>query len=91
MLAAIEDPDANCAAAAERALLAALDGSCQHADRRLCPLLPRGRMRLTGLVARADGSFLLRRTVECLRADAARAGAELGDSLRQDSPADVFL
>ena len=46
---------------------------------------------MTGLVARADGTFMLRRSVECSFADAVRAGTELGDSLRADSPADIFL
>jgi len=90
LLAAISDPDSSCAAVTERALLGALDGSCHtpigaHAD-----LLPNGRMRLTGLVARADGGFVLKRSIECLRADGARAGAELGDGLRRDSPRDIF-
>ena len=90
LLAAIADKDANCAAAAERALLGSLDGSCHTPIGAYARLLPEGRMCLTGLVARADGSFLLKRAVECLRADAARAGAELGASLRRDSPRDVF-
>ena len=90
MLAAVSDRDADCAAAAERALLGALDGSCHtpigaHADS-----LPDGRMLLTGLVARADGSFLLKHSVECGRADAARAGAALGAELRAASPRDMF-
>jgi hydroxymethylbilane synthase len=41
-------------------------------------------------VARADGGFLLRRTLEGDAADAARLGAELGASLRRDAPADLF-
>ena len=44
----------------------------------------------TGLVARADGGFLLRRGVEGLPADAERMGRELGASLRADSPAAIF-
>ena len=47
-------------------------------------------MQLTGLVARADGTFLLKRRLRGAAADAARIGRELGDSLRKDSPADVF-
>ena len=90
LLSAIADKDANCAAAAERALLGSLDGSCHTPIGAYARLLPEGRMCLTGLVARSDGSFLLKRTLECLRADAARAGAELGASLRQDSPRDLF-
>jgi hydroxymethylbilane synthase len=90
LLSAIADKDATCAAAAERALLGSLDGSCHTPIGAYARLLPDGRMHLTGLVARADGGFLLKRTVECLRADGARAGAELGESLRRDSPRDVF-
>jgi len=90
LLGAIEDKDSRLAATAERALLATLDGSCRTPIGGYARLLPGGRMHLTGLVARTDGSFLLRREVECLCADAARAGAELGDSLRMDSPRDLF-
>ncbi|GAC1347508.1 MAG: hydroxymethylbilane synthase [Acetobacteraceae bacterium] len=90
LLAAITDPEAECAAAAERALLGTLDGSCHTPIGAYARLLPEGRMRLTGLVARADGSFLLKRSLECRRDDAARAGAELGNNLRRDSPRDVF-
>ncbi len=90
LLAAIADPDANIMAAAERALLGALDGSCHTPIGAHARLLPGDRMRLTGLVARADGSFVLRQTVECARADAARAGAALGDELRRSCPGDMF-
>ena len=90
LLAAIADADSNCAAAAERALLGALDGSCHTPIGAYARLLPNDRMRLTGLVARADGSFVLKRQVECLRADGARAGLALGDELRAGSPADLF-
>jgi hydroxymethylbilane synthase len=66
-----------------------LDGSCRtpiggHAR------LVEGVLYLTGLVARADGSFLLKRRVSGDPADAARMGRELGHSLRADSPADIF-
>lgn len=90
LLGAIEDVDARCMAAAERALLASLDGSCRTPIGGHAKLLPEGRVSLTGLVARADGSFLLKRGLECLRADVRRAALELGDSLRADSPRDVF-
>ncbi len=91
LLSAISDADADCAAAGERAVLGALDGSCQTPIGAYAKLLPEARMELTGLVARADGSFLLRHSVECLRSDAARAGSELGDQLRQESPRDLFV
>lgn len=90
LLAAIEDPEARAVSAAERALLAALDGSCRTPIGGHARLLADGRLRLTGLVARADGSFLLKRTVEGGPRDAVQLGVELGQSLRQDSPADLF-
>ena len=53
-------------------------------------MLPDGQLHLTGLVARPDGSFLLKRAVTGAAADAVRLGTALGDSLRADSPADLF-
>jgi hydroxymethylbilane synthase len=90
LLATIEDPEARAAARAERAMLAALDGSCRTPIGGHAQLLPNGELRLTGLVARPDGSFLLKRTLHGLVADGERIGAELGASLRADSPHDVF-
>jgi hydroxymethylbilane synthase len=90
LLAAIEDPEARAVSGAERALLAALDGSCRTPIGGHARLLPDGRLRLTGLVARADGSFLLKRTEEGTAADAVRIGDALGQALRRDSPADLF-
>ncbi len=90
LLAAIEDPEARAVSSAERALLAALDGSCRTPIGGHARMLENGRLRLTGLVARADGSFLLRRTEEGNAKDAVRLGDELGQALRRDSPADLF-
>lgn len=90
MLAGIEDPEARAVSTAERALLAELDGSCRTPIGGHARLLPDGRLQLTGLVARADGSFLLKRGLYGAAADAARIGAELGRSLRADSPRDIF-
>ncbi|RYF65253.1 MAG: hypothetical protein EOO22_23000 [Comamonadaceae bacterium] len=53
------------------------------------PRTPRT-LHLTGLVARPDGSFLLKRSVTGAAADAARMGRSLGDELRADCPADLF-
>jgi hydroxymethylbilane synthase len=90
MLAGIEDPDAKAVATAERALLGALDGSCRTPIGGYARLLEDGSLHLTGLVARADGSFLLKRTATGSRADAERLGLELGRSLKADSPDDIF-
>jgi hydroxymethylbilane synthase len=90
LLAAIEDAEARAVATAERALLAALDGSCRTPIGGHARLLPDGRLHLTGLVAREDGTFLLKRSLHGPAADAQRIGAELGQGLRRDSPADLF-
>jgi hydroxymethylbilane synthase len=90
LLAAIEDPEAKAVAAAERAMLAKLDGSCRTPIGGHARLLPTGDLHLTGLVARADGSFLLKRSQHGSVRDAERLGADLGASLRADSPRDIF-
>jgi hydroxymethylbilane synthase len=90
LLAAIEDPAARIAATAERAVLASLDGSCRTPIGAHARLLADGSLTLTGLVARVDGSFLLKRTLDGAAADGGRLGEELGAILRAGSPADLF-
>lgn len=90
LLSAIEDPEAKAVATAERALLAALDGSCRTPIGGYARVAEDGRLHITGLVARADGSFLLKRAASGAKADAALLGRELGLSLKADSPADIF-
>ena len=90
LLAMIEDPTSRTVATAERAMLATLDGSCRTPIGAWANLLADGTLTLTGMVARADGSFLLRRMLAGPAADAARIGEDLGASLRADSPADLF-
>ena len=90
LLAAIEDPEAKAVSTAERAMLAELDGSCRTPIGGHARLLPGGLLHLTGLVARADGSFLLKRSLHGGVQDAVRMGTELGASLRADSPRDIF-
>ncbi len=87
----IEDAEARVVATAERALLGSLDGSCRTPIGAHARLLPDGTVRLTGLVARPDGSFVLKRTARGAAKDASRLGRELGEGLRRDSPADVLV
>jgi hydroxymethylbilane synthase len=89
-LASIEDKTSRIVATAERAMLGALDGSCRTPIGAYATVRPDGVLTLTGMVARADGSFLLRRTATGSAPDAERIGAELGASLHADSPADLF-
>ena len=90
LLAAIEDPEAKTVSTAERAMLAELDGSCRTPIGGHARLLPGGLLHLTGMVARTDGSFLLKRSLHGGVQDAVRLGAELGACLRADSPRDIF-
>lgn len=90
LLARIEDADARAAATAERAMLAALDGSCRTPIGGYARLLPGGELSLSGLIARADGTFVLKRQLQGGVADAAHIGRTLGASLRADSPRDLF-
>jgi len=90
LLAGIEDPEARAVATAERAMLAALGGSCRTPIGGYASMPPDGALSLIGLVARADGSFLLKRQLSGPPAEAERLGAELGTSLRADSPGDLF-
>jgi hydroxymethylbilane synthase len=90
LLSAIEDKASRAVATAERAMLAGLDGSCHTPIGGHARLLTDGQLELTGLVAREDGSFLLKHRLLGAPADAARLGEALADRLRAESPADVF-
>ena len=90
LLASIEDPEARAAATAERAMLMCLDGSCRTPIGAYARLLPDGDLHLTGLVARGDGSFLLKRTLCGAASDAERIGRALAICLRADCPGDIF-
>ncbi len=91
LLAAIEDKAARAEAEAERALLGELDGTCRTPIGAYAQFDPAtGQLHVTGLVARADGSFLLKLTLSGTQADAAQIGRELGRNLRAGSPTDIF-
>ncbi len=91
LLAAIEDWEARAVSTAERALLGTLDGSCRTPIGGYARMTADRTLRLTGLVARADGSFLLKRSIEGSPKDAQRLGRTLGADLRRDAPADIFV
>jgi hydroxymethylbilane synthase len=90
LLKIVEDHAARVAATAERSLLGTLDGSCSTPIGAFGQLLPGNNLRLSGLLASVDGSFLRRGEIEGSVADAARMGAELGASLKAGAPASVF-
>ena len=90
LLARIEHTPSRAVADAERALLGALDGSCRTPIGAHATLLSDGRLRLHGLVARADGSFLRRNMGEAAAKDGPRLGRDLAAALKRESPADIF-
>jgi hydroxymethylbilane synthase len=90
LLALVGDAEARVLATAERALLVELNGSCRTPIGCHARFLPDGHLHLTGLVARADGTFLLKRSIRGEASAAAFLGAELGRQLRAESPADIF-
>jgi len=90
LLAAIEDPEARACAAAERGMLAVLDGSCNTPIGAYARVTADGTLHLTGLVASTDGAFLLKRRLVGGMRDAAAIGRDLGAALKADAPACVF-
>jgi len=68
------------AVTAERAFLARLEGGCQVPVAGYAKL-KNGRLELTGLVARIDGSEVLKESLICLPEEAAEAGIALADIL----------
>jgi hydroxymethylbilane synthase len=75
---------------AERAMLAALDGSCHTPIAGLAELSDDGRLNLTGLVAMPDGSNLHKMSSDGPASDAEALGTALGEALRARMPADFF-
>ncbi|GGC46646.1 porphobilinogen deaminase [Siccirubricoccus deserti] len=90
LLAGIEDREARLVGTAERAMLGALDGSCRTPIGAHARLLPGDRLALEGLIARPDGSYLLKRRIEGAAAEAEALGRSLGEALRRDAPADIL-
>ena len=82
MLDPLNDPGTAACVTAERAMLAALDGSCQTPIGGLATLGPDGTVTLDGLVATPDGARLERRRDSAPVAEAARLGDGIGHALR---------
>ncbi|MDD9876080.1 MAG: hydroxymethylbilane synthase [Magnetovibrio sp.] len=89
-LAAVNHAETMIRVSAERAMLAALDGSCRTPIGGLADIDADGGLRLRGLVARADGSEIHRGERQGGIADAAALGAELGAELRARAGDDLF-
>jgi hydroxymethylbilane synthase len=90
LIAPLNHAETETRVAAERAMLAALDGSCHTPIAGLAELSPDGRIVLTGLVAMPDGSQLHKMTEQAPQSDAGRLGMTLGQALRARMPANFF-
>ena len=82
LLAAIDHAASSVCVRAERALLAALDGSCHTPIAGHAEIVAAGRLHLRALLARPDGSECLRTKRAGLPRDAARLGEDAGAELR---------
>jgi hydroxymethylbilane synthase len=75
---------------AERAMLRLLDGDCQTPIAALAKLTPDNHIMLEGLVAKPDGSALIRLSHTGPASDPDAVGEELGRKLKGQLPADFF-
>jgi hydroxymethylbilane synthase len=87
LLAPLDDPDTAACVSAERAMLAALDGSCRTPIAGLA-VLDGGRLILDGLLLKPDGSGAIRGRETGAVDDGERIGAALGAELRRRAGAD---
>jgi hydroxymethylbilane synthase len=76
---------------AERAVMRAIDGSCHTPAGAYATLLPSGQLTIEALVARADGTSMLRMTATGETKAADSIGEKLGQELRSRSPDDIFI
>ncbi len=81
-LAPLHCPATGACVAAERAVLAVLDGSCRTPIAALAEIGPNGALRLEALAARPDGSEVHRRHRSGAVAEAEALGTELGAELK---------
>lgn len=89
LLADIDDPASSTCLAAERALLAALDGSCRTPVAGLA-VLDGDALSIEGLVAMPDGSALHRLARAGRASEGTALGAALGAALRELAPPELF-
>lgn len=82
LLRSLDDPDTASCVGAERAMLAALDGSCRTPIAGLATIA-QGRLAIQGLLATPDGNEVIRARREGPLAEAVRLGADLGEELRR--------
>ncbi len=90
LLAALDHAPSRDRVAAERAMLAALDGSCRTPIGGLAEIGKDGALTLRGLVARADGTEIFEATRTGPATEAEALGRDAGEELRQRAGPDFF-
>ncbi|MDR3423815.1 MAG: hydroxymethylbilane synthase [Alphaproteobacteria bacterium] len=91
LLAPLIDRDTQLCVMAERAVMRALGGTCQTPAAAYATITPSGLLALEAMVARADGTDLIRLAATGKPEDADQIGEMLGENLRRRSPADLFV
>jgi hydroxymethylbilane synthase len=90
LLAPLHDDDTGIAVAAERAVIAQLDGSCRTPIAALASVERAGAIRLDALVATPDGRHILRAQRTGIATDAAALGDDAGRELRRNGGSEFF-
>jgi hydroxymethylbilane synthase len=90
LLASINHAPTLSCVTAERAVMRAIEGSCHTPAGAYATLTSAGQIAIEALVARADGSDLIRLAATGDARDADSIGEALGRDLRSRSPADLF-
>jgi len=90
LLAPLNDSTTLICVTAERAVMRAIDGSCHTPAGAYATLTETGELTIEALVARADGSAMVRLSATGATKDADSIGETLGQNLRSRSPADLF-
>jgi hydroxymethylbilane synthase len=90
LLGHIDDPAANAALAAERALVAALGGGCQTPVGALASPADDDELELVAVVVALDGSRAVRGSGRAQSRDAAALGARIGAELIRDGASEIL-
>jgi len=90
LLAPLNHPSTEYCVRAERAFLAALDGSCRTPIAALAQIMPNGKLHLRGQIVKPDGTQLFEAVRDGSLADASRMGFDAGVELRVRGGDDFF-
>ncbi len=90
LVAPLNHPPTEYCVRAERAFLAALDGSCRTPIAALAEVMPGGNLHLRGQIVKPDGAQLFEAVRDGALADASRMGFDAGVELRMRGGDDFF-